>query len=464
MSSPAITIAGAAAGNVDEDGFCAALRDQVNSTIPRLLPGRLVSRHTSVFGGESTCAACNQPFVSGDLIMADVYQEDGRSSKSIKMLGRQINFPNNTLVMVHVNNCLQAACAKATEDIIGRVSFAARKQMPFSSEDASVVVWSQFRWATRWVAWSFQFLTEGDQLSMQLGSKRPQLTEGLMRSFSLEMTKTHAVDETLVNLLAPSSLFDRSFLEALLTRVYEVDVVYTGKFNAVLALQDALEKVSFKGRSQAFAYTLTASTAGSQYGSTKADQQKVRLLIKTKPDQGCFGLLWHIYQACESLSWLQIHAHLNAARFAPLAKSTASDDPTDIACVPILQAMRDIFQKDEDIIVATLTKANMSTKTALMHLPLADIWLTPVNPRKSKITCVCNVYTGTTNSERPYHFFRDNASSYEHPLLCYTGSSPGLMPVVVASQKHLDEEMKEAGMSRVELPGLTTIRMSIKAD
>jgi hypothetical protein len=279
------------------------------------------------------------------------------------------------------------------------------------------------------------------------------------------------------HVLAPFCLFQSSFLEALFTRVYEVDVTYTGKYNAVIAVQDALERVSFKGRLQAFVHTLAASaSASSQYGSTKADQQQVRLLVKSKPDQRSLARLMDIYSECESLSWAQLELHVRMSRDAAVGGGVEQCElDTDFPAAANLQCMRAISEFDERLISDTLAKAGMKARSAMSQMqpfalgtPLASIKISSVavgNMRNEiRIRCMCNVYTGASELTRPYYFFRDNASSHEHPLLCYEGIRPGLMPIVVASQKQLEDEMKEAGMTKVELSGLTTIRMSLKAE
>ena len=457
-----------------------ACNPQLTTAIPRLLPGELLARHVATLKAEdlTLCGWCGEPFLEGQAWMLDVYLQDGDSDTTITMAKRPQVFKKTAVLMVHATDCLMQSCTKAVSDFTERVFFSQRKALVLNEDEMRSIVWNQFRWAVRWIAWHQQYLIN-EPVDLVLGSRRPLLTEGACPSFVLEMTKSHKLGETVHRVKAPMLLISRQLIEALHTRVYEYDAVYKGKYQALLQLKSVFEKSSFNARlDDANVAVYAHSVVRGTYSSRSADEQHLKILAKVKPSALHLARLMTIYESLgEEVTWAMLHQHAQATKpDRPRIKRTStaedesesSDEDAEDSCdgllTSLLDEMQECFAHEEDELNRAITAAGVQISQNAKHRAyssISTIALTPDNGHRTSISCTSNCYTGSKAS-RPYYFFRDNHGESEQPLFCFEGVMTGVVPVVVASALQLADEMKEAAMARVDLISLIVLVAHIR--
>ena len=461
-----------------------ACNPQLTTAIPRLLPGELLARHVATLKAEdlTLCGWCGEPFMEGQTWMLDVYMQDGDSDTPIVVGNKPQVFKKTAVLMVHATDCLMKSCTKAVSDFTERVFFSPRKNMAMSEDDMRSVVWNHFRWAVRWVAWHQQYLIN-EPVDLVLGSRRPQLTDGVCPSFVLEMTKSHQLGETVHKVKAPMQLVGRAFIEAMHTRVYEYDAVYRGKYQSMLQLKSVFDKSSCNTKiGDANVAVYAHSVIQGTYSSRSADEQHIKIIVKIKPSALHMARLTTIYESLENeVTWAMLHEHAQATkpdrprtrRITSTSSSSSSSDADSESdaedgddrdyeaalMTDLLDEMQDSFAREEAeinrAIVAAGVQVNKSAKQRA-YSSISSIALTPDGGHRTSISCISNCYTGS-KALRPYYFFRDNHGESEQPLFCFEGVMPGVVPIVVASALQLADEMKEAAMTRVELLALTVL-------
>lgn len=466
--------------SISPSGFNPAL----SAVVPRLLPGELIARHVATMQPlESTnCSWCNQPFKEGEDFVVDVYQQDGQSETVLHVKGKQVPFCKTALLMMHAKDCLPKMSVKATEDLTEQVTLSQRKNRVLHAEDIKETVWKQFRWAVRWVSWHHQYLI-GDPIQLTLGSKRPLLTAMQCKSFLLEMTKSHKYGATIHSVLVPMLLVDAAFIEALFTRVYEYDLIYKGKFQPIIQLKQVFDKAPFNTTPDAMnVAAFVHTTLPTSYSSRHADEQYLKVLVKVKPSvQQLEKLVAHYRSLDDAVTWVMLHRHICMTRSMQLnqkkkkttaaasaSASTMVDDPPsedeeeneeiNPTSFKLIKALYDAAEMCERDVEKALTAAGMqlAANRKRGYLLVSSVQLKAETAHRTTISCASNCYVGSKASAS-YYFFRDQYGEADQPLFCYEGVSTGVMPVLIQSPKMLEEEMKECGLNRVDLPFLTVL-------
>ena len=450
---------------IESLGFPPDINDQIHTIIPRLHPDLLRSRHVSTLNAASllNCDSCGQPFVAGDEMMLDVYEQDGLSATSIRIQQKPIRFRNTSIVLVHVASCLGTTCAKAVHDYANCVRFSPRPRgNPITAGTRTGTVWTDFRWATQWVAWFYQFTGSDDSVELTLGSRRPRLVTGIdvPPAVVLDLHKKHDEidDSASISAIRISlELLPVACIEALFTRVYEIDLVYRGKMNAIVALGECVSNGSFQAVSCAFVHSITVDGSG-QYGDSRADEQYLRVLIKTRPPARLLhaAMTWYVNQG-NNLNWVDLQKHAMCA-----SGESDADEHSEIN--QILRGINDSMNKDEfafdqALKHAKITRTTPTRKAARFKLLASIKFKRELNDSRTRIVFTSNMHTANGKESTRYYLFRENGSERDIPLMCFEGVASGTFPIVVCNHKMAVDEMNEVGLSQVPLPILTTLQM-----
>ncbi len=186
------------------------------------------------------------------------------------------------------------------------------------------------------------------------------------------------------------------------------------------------------------------------YSSSASDEQHLKLIVKVKPFDVHISRLQIKYEKMcieHGVSWTELHEDI------ALAHGIGWDGVFNDA----LQRMCTAFSKNEDQMHAVIAAAGMK----LVASKKAPTNISSISFKKdligrTVIKCMSNCYL-PSKASRPYYFFRDNYSDAEQPIFCYSGVAQGVIPIVVASAVQLGEEMKDAALSKVDMPMLSVL-------
>jgi hypothetical protein len=431
-----------------------AHQNDLTRVIPRLLPGNLLGRHVATLKADDllVCGWCSGPFVEGDDIMLDVYQHDGLSTTQIVVEGVPLDaWKKTSIVMFHANkSCLTNACDRVTQDYISRVQVSShRRTLPVP--DLAELVYTHFKWAIQWVAWHYQFLAD-DCIELTLGSRRAPLTEGVCPSFLFDMAQEHE-SECATVVVAPVRMFTREFVESMFTRTYEYDLVYKGEYNPFMQLRNAFESQCWPAHVEAYVHSLVATRFSADASSTI----RMRLIVKMKPIHADMDQLMQLYQNenVAQVTWARLEQHTRMVRMNFKAEDQAVNDdhPFDWVLLRIASSYSEAWST----ISKCLATAGVehTGKPQNFHT-LTSIVITHPSPQRTIISCLSNVHI-PNKAPMPRYFFKEDADNEQQPLYCYEGVLLQATPVLFSNVRALEEEMKDAGLTKLDMPQLTVL-------
>ena len=250
----------------------------------------------------------------------------------------------------------------------------------------------------------------------------------------------------------PVHLLSFSMLEGMFTRIYEYDLQYDGPYQPLIQIASSLEKSLINTNVLDPDVSICAfPVLNSSFANGRANDQRVKLFVKAKPPCVCIQSLLFAYEA-QSLTW--------RALCGQLRQFNANPDGSDEECESSehLEDLHACFAALENRIDSLIEQAGIKMDFARRTTLVSDIKILSTKSKQAQIAFRSNCYVETSKKlNRPYFFFRDVKHESEQPLFCYEGVLGGGAPILVSSAQQLSEEMKEARLKPVELPGLRVL-------
>lgn len=433
-------------------------RDENAIEIPHLYTGQLLARHVSRFTVDEppACAWCGEAFVEGDEYMLDTYQQEGMSDTVLHINSRPLKFSKTKILMVHAGKiCIANTCAKAVRNCTEKVSIVQRNGREIGDQDSSQLVYECFRWSVQWIAWHHRFLIgPDDHVAITLATRRPPLIGALCKSFSLVLLKS---GPSWRDILVPLHLVEFTLFEGLFTRVYEYDLEYAGKYQPVMQLSSALDKAQINTQTEGvnaaiYAHMIIASS----FGSSRSNDQHIKLLVKIRPSQVHVEQLLKLYKAT-GVTWSVLFEDLLKANNATVDWDENSED--------VRKSLDDLYQSFEQFesqLHGAILAAGFNSDYNLRRMAICNLNIAQSKSKQIEIALNSNCYIPTTKAARAYYIFREVKHESEQPLFCYEGVLGGALPIVVASAQQLNEETKDACLKPVELPELRVLVPHLK--
>jgi hypothetical protein len=421
--------------------------------LPNFYSGHLLARHASRFSSSNPlpcCACCGEAFKEDDEYLIDVYSQEGQTE--VQILDKPRKFDRTKVFMAHAK-CIEAACVKVVGESTSRVGFSLRADGTEKDPDEIIrIVYEKFKWAVKWIEWHHRFLFTGEEtVSMTLGSTRPALTAGLCESFSLGMCKGSIKWQ---DIKFPIHLISFPMLEGMFTRIYEYDLEYDGPYQPLIQIASALEKSLINTNILDPNVSICAHPVlnSSFAGGGRANDQRVKLFVKAKPPSVCIQSLLLAYEA-KSPTWRSLCGQLRQFNANPYGS-----DEEECELDEHLEELHACFAALENRIESLIEQAGIKMDFARRTTPVSDIKILSTKSKQAQIAFRSNCYVETSKKlNRPYYFFRDVKHESEQPLFCYEGILGGVVPILVSNAQQLAEEMKEARLRLVDIPGLRVL-------
>lgn len=422
--------------------------------LPNFYSGHLLARHVSRFSSYNPlpcCSLCGDAFKDEDEYMIDTYLQEGQTE--VTMFDKQRTFDRTKVFMAHAK-CMTAGCVKVIRESSSRVGFSLRgDETARDSDDVCDVVFEKFNWAIKWIQWHHLFLFGEETVSMTLGSMRPALTVGLCESFSLGMYKGSPKWQ---QVKFPVQLLSFSMLECMFTRIYEYDLEYVGPYQPIVQIESLVEKSLLNTQSGDPDVMICAHPVlNASYASRRANEQKVKLFVKARPPSVHIHALLQAFEERGSLTWHSLCRQLRQSNVVDTDSSSNEEEESESSDdLAHLHASFLILEgRIEAVFENAGVKVNLAKKTVVSEVKIQ------ATKAQAEIAFRSNCYVETSKKlNRTYYFFKNDVKhESEQPLFCYEGVLGGVAPILVANVQQLSNEMNDAKLKLVEIPGLRVL-------